>query len=223
MTHPPHRPSSVPDDELRIRRLLSTLPEPEPMPADLVRRITERLDEESRSAGTVVPFPPPSPSRTPSRRFVLSLAGAAAAAAVVGTVGLHLVRNDAAPTVAAAFGGDSRVARVHTQVSSTRYVPATLARDAARLDATAATPSQLRPLAAEAPTTGPLGTPTGARACLDSLGVDPSGAVLDLALYEGKPAAVVVSGRPGAREARVVPRSCGNGSTAVLHGPVALH
>lgn len=222
VNRPPHRPAVTPADESRVRELLSTLPDPGPMPSDLAQRITARLDEERSTHGSVVPFPTPTRQRAPSRRFVLSLAGAAAAAAVVGVMGIQVVQDSQTSIVAAVFGGSgARAVPVHTQVSSARYTGATLARDAARLEAVT-DDARSRPPASESPAIGPLGTSVGARACLDSLQIDPAGAVVDVALFESEPAAVIVSGRPGAREARVVPRSCGNGSTAVLSGPVDL-
>ena len=48
-------------------------------------------------------------------------------------------------------------------------------------------------LAAEAPGIGPIGTPVGARACADALGVpSDAGVLVDVADVDGRPAAVLV-------------------------------
>ena len=66
MTHPHDDPTPVEHDPTGMRDLLAALPDPGPMPEDLVARITAALAEESRSAaqatsadaGTVVPLRP---------------------------------------------------------------------------------------------------------------------------------------------------------------------
>lgn len=66
MTHPHDDPTPVEHDPTGMRDLLAALPDPGPMPDDLVARITAALAEESRSvaqtpgadAGTVVPLRP---------------------------------------------------------------------------------------------------------------------------------------------------------------------
>ena len=80
----------------------------------------------------------------------------------------------------------------------------------------------IRPLAPESPAIGPLGTPLGVSSCLQALGIAGAAQVtVDLATFEGQPAAVLVTSLEGRRTARVVERHCG-ASSSVLHGPVGL-
>ncbi len=51
MIHPPHDPHPVENDPTGMRALLGSLPDPGPMPPDLVDRITARLVEESVANG----------------------------------------------------------------------------------------------------------------------------------------------------------------------------
>jgi hypothetical protein len=91
----PRQPSgdSPEDDPTGVRALLASLPEPEPMPAYLVERISASLaaEQANRSpvltGATVVPLA----RRRPLRTMVLGLAGAAAAVAVVGVVGTSVL------------------------------------------------------------------------------------------------------------------------------------
>lgn len=86
MTHPHDDPTPVEHDPTGMRDLLASLPDPGPMPDDLVARITAALAEESRAAsgsptpdaGNVVPLRP--------RRGGLRHLGVAAA--VVTAIGL---------------------------------------------------------------------------------------------------------------------------------------
>lgn len=243
------RPSSD-DDPTGVQRILATLPDPGPMPPELVERITASLavEQERRgaAAGNVRPFVRPEGSddrRQGSRGLLLGLSGAAAAAAIGGVVLINAMgptgqqspntqaqllvgaptaqegtQGGAAddPTSGAARSGDT-----HVQVSSTRYTSAQLTAQAQRLWATPAEP--VRTLGAEAPAIGPIGTPLGAAECLAAIGAaDAARAMVDLALFDGSPAAVVVTESKGHREVRVVTRQCGPESDAVLAGPITL-
>ena len=91
----PRHPSgeSPEDDPTGVRALLASLPEPEPMPAYLVERISASLaaEQANRSpaptGATVVPLA----RRRPLRTMALGLAGVAAAAVVVGVVGTSVL------------------------------------------------------------------------------------------------------------------------------------
>ena len=91
----PRQPSgeSPEDDPTGVRALLASLPEPEPMPAYLVERISASLaaEQANRSpalaGATVVPLA----RRRPLRTMALGLAGVAAAAVVVGVVGTSVL------------------------------------------------------------------------------------------------------------------------------------
>jgi hypothetical protein len=103
----PRQPSgeSPEDDPTGVRALLASLPEPEPMPAYLVERISASLAAEQANRGpvsagaTVVPLA----RRRPLRTMALGLAGVAAAAVVVGVVGTSVLhRPDQSSSGAAA-------------------------------------------------------------------------------------------------------------------------
>ena len=103
----PRHPSgeSPEDDPTGVRALLASLPEPEPMPAYLVERISASLaaEQANRSpaptGATVIPLA----RRRPLRTMALGLAGVAAAALVVGVVGTSVLhRPDQSSSGAAA-------------------------------------------------------------------------------------------------------------------------
>lgn len=266
------RPAS--DDDDGVRQLLATLPDPGPMPPDLVRRITASLaaEQERGAAGdpTVVPMVrrrPPSDERPhtagPSRALLLGLGGVAAAVVVGGVVVVNALTPAGAPSVpgtsaqltvakpAPAGADPGRPAQpspaapdgptfglsgenpaaggapapdsaldAHIVVSSRQYTTAELAGQAASLWRMPGQP--LHPLAAETPAIGPIGTTGGVAECLAALGVDSSQTVVDLAFFNGAPAAIVVTQQGAGREARAVTRQCGPASKSVLAGPVTL-
>ncbi|MHB8275807.1 MAG: hypothetical protein ACYDC9_13775, partial [Dermatophilaceae bacterium] len=88
--------SSPDDDETGVRALLSALPEPDPMPAFLVERISASLAAEQvqradvSSGASVTPFLA-TPRRRPGR-LLFAIAGAAAAVVLIGVVGTNLLR-----------------------------------------------------------------------------------------------------------------------------------
>jgi negative regulator of sigma E activity len=103
----PRHPSgeSPEDDPTGVRALLASLPEPEPMPAYLIERISASLaaEQANRSpaptGATVIPLA----RRRPLRTMALGLAGVAAAALVVGVVGTSVLhRPDQSSSGAAA-------------------------------------------------------------------------------------------------------------------------
>lgn len=132
----PRHPSgeSPEDDPTGVRALLASLPEPEPMPAYLVERISASLaaEQANRSrvpaGATVVPLA----RRRPLRTMALGLAGVAAAAAVVGVVGTSVL---------------------HRPEQSSSGAAASMST------ATRATPSAPAPSSAPAGTDGPQGSP----------------------------------------------------------------
>ena len=249
MITPRNPPGESPeDDPTGVRALLSSLPEPDPMPAYLVERISASLaaEQASRSRAGATTVSPLVRRHRSARRLVLGLAGVAAAAAVVGLVGSDLLQgsNQSAGNATASMataerpttpgpalapqtpvqGGTEGVTAVppmHIQMSSTRY---TAAGFAAQARALAATPGQrVHPLTGESPSVGPIATPTGLASCLRALGVGPVDEVTaDLGFYEGVPAAVIVTVTGSTRTAYAVGRSCSSGNQAVLHAGVPV-
>jgi hypothetical protein len=84
--------------------------------------------------------------------------------------------------------------------------------------------SPLAPLAAESPSTGPVGTPMGLQPCLDALHLEPASRVMaDLGTYDGTQAVVLVVSTDTGQTAFALRRSCTAGNTSPLVGPVTLH
>lgn len=107
------RPSSD-DDPTGMQQLLATLPDPGPMPPELIARITASLEREQDRRGpqapNVRPLPPRSgwrdgdqSGRGASRGLIVALSGAAAAAAVGGVVLINVLvpHRDADPSATA--------------------------------------------------------------------------------------------------------------------------
>lgn len=268
-THDTTGDDPIERDPTGIRALLSSLPDPGPMPADLVARILASLeDERTAPSARVLPFTGASPAGAASTldgspRFGSSRArwvrsagrgpgqrraqwlGAAAAVVVVASVGGAALVNDrfGSWTATLAGGSGSSVSSldsaamsagssdaggagnragleaapsVTVHFSNRAYARPALATDAAQLLAAPGQP--VTPLAAESPGIGPIGTPIGARDCATTLGIPGTlPLVVDLGTFDGAPAAVLVSGAPGAATAYAVSRSCD-----LLAGPVVV-
>jgi len=251
----PPGPRERPDDELDptgIRSLLGSLPEPGPMPADLVDRINASIarEQSARRAGPVV---------VPLRRRSVwpRVAVAAAAVAVVG-VGVPALLGGGGNPVTTAFSelagddsaGDSAAAgsagpetgpRPSLSDPVTTAQPETRAarRDGAvRLLAsgTAYTSAALvvqaqrvvgAPDAAKGNDTtsadGPATTDDGLRDCLHGLGVEDWQPVrADLATYDGQRAVVAVVDSDTGQVVWVVPPDCTGTGARALAGPVPL-
>lgn len=238
MILPRHSSGDQDDDPTGVRALLSALPEPEPMPEDLVRRISASLAAEQSAR------PPADVSVTPllhthrrARRALVPAAVAAgiAAVALAGTGVLHLGSGSQTSSGLAASAGAQLTASddpsrkaasgtravQHIQVSSTRYTAQGFATQAAHL--TVAPAPEAAPLTGEAPSVGPVATPRGLDACLAGLGVGPVTSVTaDIAFYDAQPAVVLVVLARGARTAYAVGRSCSAADPHVLHGATSL-
>lgn len=131
----------------------------------------------------------------------------------------------ASPSTSASTGASSGTparATTHIQMSNLSYEASTLTAQAAQL--WKAPKAALPSLSAESPAIGPIGTPLGVTQCLDSLGVAPGRTVVDIARFDGAPAAIVVTDGTRGPQVRVVSRECGapSGTKAVLAGPIAL-
>jgi hypothetical protein len=243
LRHPPPGPPDPEDDPTGMRALLSSLPDPGPMPDDLVSRITASLAEERDRRSPVVPI-------THRRRSLWRTAGlAAAAVAVIGIGGTSLLTDTAPGDLGALFGGgdsssassgaeaatrDSAAAgsdsglegqpsavALSVHHSNTAYTSVAFAAQARTL---LADPGEtLAPTGPESPGIGPIGTETGLRSCLSAL---TSGAfaqvTADLGSYEGTPAAVLVLTTDAGHTAYAVRRSCSTGHPDVLAGPTPL-
>lgn len=249
LRQPPPGTPDPDDDPTGMRALLSSLPEPGPMPADLVARITASIAAEQQHRAVAVPI-----HSARSHRPVWRTAGLAAAAAVViGVGGGSLLTGTAPGNIGALFGGsdsaagstaevasrenagagapdmdakggaaiDSSTAPVSIHHTATAYSSATFDEQARALLSSGA--EVVPPLSAESPTIGPIATEVGLRSCLGALTGEPfSAATADLGSFDGKPAAVVVLTTRAGHTAYAVQRSCSTGHPALLAGPVTL-
>lgn len=209
----------VVDDQLAVRELLAALPDPGEAPPDVVHAIVATLRElggPGRARPTVLPLANAPSRRVAHRRVGPKLLAAAAAALVVVGGGSQLVQHlprggaDAASTAGSAAGADrelsARAAPLTTPdqafASGTAYTRATIVAQVTALLA-----GQVS--RADAATSDLLSTSKGLAGCLRALGTAGPPLAVDLATYEGKPAAVVVlPTKDGRREVWVVARSC---------------
>ncbi len=196
----------------------------ETMPSDVADRIRAAISDAARlrvdpgpltpteRGATVTPFVGRPTRRTPW----MAVAAVAAAVAVIAVGGsaLHLNKR---PNGAAALGDTTTSARisttlttprlgtVHVQASDTPYAAGNLADRARTLLASPGPPLD----AATAVAVGPLGTPAGITSCLSGLEVREAADVsVDLALFDGRPAAILVVTNNSESSAWVVTRTC---------------
>jgi hypothetical protein len=244
-------------EQVAVRRMLQRVPDPGPMPADLVARLDSALAG-ARSPGTTPATVLPMRAREERTGLLGRLAEsrvtkslvAAAAVALIGVGGYAAIQRGPSSSGGASAGrasdasgggaaaqpqAASRLDQVHPQASGTDYTKANLVgllrqRLAEKELAPAGNGFEGTPPAPSTPTStatakatgrpaGPLTTTAGLRACLDGLGVP--GVVplyVDLATFEGKPAAVVVlPAGNGAEVAWVVSRTCAPGNDGTLY------
>lgn len=238
----------IPSDaevDAQVRALLAALPQPGPMPDDVVARISAELDDEAilrvdrgplshaeRDSAVLAPLI--RQRQRPRPLFAVAAVAAAAAVVAVGGSALHLKTR---PQGAAVLGtattlltpsnasirttpdAISRLANpnLHLQLSRTSYTADNLASNARVALTRPDAPPQV--LEAEAPRLGPLATEAGLTSCLDALGLPTDVPVrVDLADYEDLPAAVIVVTTAAGSTVRVVARSCTTGHPAVVVG-----
>lgn len=246
LRHTPPGPPDPDDDPTGMRALLSSLPDPGPMPGDLVARITASLADEQGARPLVLPL---HGAARPHRPIWRTAGLAAAAAAAIG-LGAGTLLTDTAPgDLGALFGSsgndsaasgaavsreasggapassDAKAQAVAPAVSihhsNTTYTSAHLAEQAAALLTSSVEP--MAPLSAESPGLGPVATEIGLRSCLSALTTEPfTTATADLGSFDGQPAAVVVLTTGAGHTAYAVQRSCSTGHPAPLAGPVHL-
>lgn len=249
VTPPPRRwdPADPEDDPTGMRALLSALPDPGPMPAHLVDRITASLAAEQAARQHAVT------SLAQRRKVRRGLGLAAAAAVVVALGGTALMTGTGPGAVTALFthtGSDSAGSSPASGAaesasrgadpsapkglsdrtdpgpavahqSGTAYRSASLAAQAAAFLAHPGAP--LRPLGAEPPSIGPIGTENGLRSCLGALGLpSATGVTADVATLDGRPAALLVVRHGAGHAAYAVGRDCTAGHPALLAGPVTM-
>lgn len=221
-------------EQQHVRSLLAGLPEPGPMPDDLVARIQARLADEALAAQAPVADVVDLESRRRRMRVMGGLAGVSAVAASAAVVGVLLsggglgsldkssghavagfgngrttsVTSPSAAPSSAMSTGTAAAATVHIVLSDTPVSAASLDAEASRL--LNAVPTTPLPGTAESPTVGPLATPKGLTDCLTSLEA-PAWSKIGAALtrYEGAPAVVLgLQTTSGEQQAWVLDRTC---------------
>jgi hypothetical protein len=122
----PRKPvaSSPDDDQTGVRALLSALPEPDPIPAYLVERISASLAAEEAQRAVVTSGASVTPLLATSRRrrgrLLFSIAGAAAAVVMIATLGNNLLRdNQSGGVTSAASSALASAARESSGQAST--------------------------------------------------------------------------------------------------------
>lgn len=247
----PHVPAGAQDDDpTGVHALLSSLPEPDPMPEHLVERINASLAAEQTrrasgtSSGSVTPLLTVGHGRRV--RLLFSIAGTAAAVALIAAVGGTMVMVNHP----AAIAGHAAVARsagagvagagepagatdrsatglaktpplIQIRLSGTRYTQGDFATQARTLYG--ATLAPLQPMAVASSGVGPVGTALGLTECLNAIGA--AGAQLiraDVAFYQGRPAVIIVTTTNGVPMAYAVGRQCSHADAGVLRPATPL-
>lgn len=214
-----------------VREILASLPDPGPVPPDVAARIEATLRDLAAGAGarattgattgatpgaTVVPL-----NQAPSaRRRRPLLVAAAAAVVLLGGAGYGLsqvLAGGSATTTAATAATSGRPEAADRGAGGPQTTaPGTVASGTdysrERLQSQIEQVLRANRQAAAGPGAGPLSAPAAVAACVKALGAEGSTPILiDLARFEGSPAAVVVLEVGGVREVWVVAVSCGPG------------
>ena len=215
-----------------VRDLLTGQPSRGPMPEDVFARISAALDSEQTARAeddglsddlgladvSAHERVGARSTRRPRRwsRVLLAAAGVAVVG-VIATVALRATGTGTGETSIPAnqSSGQAGVSLLHIQISSSGYTQGGLATQARTLlNAPAAT---VLPTDAEAVGIGPIATRVGLDACLASLGEAGAGAVtVDIATYDGRPAAIIVVTKGATTTAYAVQRDCSTGDPKII-------
>ena len=214
-------------EQRSVRDLLGGLPAPSVAPPDVVRaleatlrRLSDVTGDAQAGAGsqavTVVPLAA-APSRRAEQWRARTPALLAAAAAVVVAAGLGglVVRGGGEGGTATSAGASAELRTSAPQAVAPLVAVATgTAYTRARLTAQVEGLLARRPVASDgAAAPGLLGTPAGLRGCLTALAATGAPLAVDVATFDGSPAAVfVLPAAGGGREVWVVAPSCRPGA-----------
>lgn len=171
-------------------------------------------EDQSHAERTVVPF-------VRRRRPMVGVAAAGVAVlAIAGAVVVNQARSGPGlASIPPQNGTGGSAGSVHVQVSTTAYTKDGLATGAQTLLDSPGPDASV----GDAPSSGPLVTQAGAAACVAALGASDAGAVsIDLASYEGQPAAIVVVRRSDSTVVYAVQRDCGDGDAGVIQDAVPV-
>jgi hypothetical protein len=238
------------EDPTGVRDLLSSLPEPDPMPEHLVERINASLAAEQAqraakiSRANVTPLRATAPRRR--RRVLLAIAGAAAAVALItfASTNLFTAHQSSTTNQSAGISSTSSTAGATgaAQPSDANKAPAlaggpmttslvqisTSGTRYTQADfVTQARKLRLAPFqpmaAADSASVGPAGTTAGLMQCLKAIGAAGAREVrADVAFYEGRPAIVIVATTNEEPLAYAVGLECSQTNAAVLRPATPL-
>jgi hypothetical protein len=168
--------------------------------------------------------PPGERTSVPFVRRRWPMVGVAAAGvavlAIAGAVAVNQTRSGSGlASIPAQNGTGGSAGSVHVQVSTTAYTKDGIVTGAQTLLDSPGPDASV----GDAPSSGPLVTQAGAAACVAALGASDAGAVsIDLASYEGQPAAIVVVRRSDSTVVYAVQRDCGDGDAGVIQDAVPV-
>jgi hypothetical protein len=231
-------------DQVEVSALLRREPDPGPMPTEVLARLDAALagaaSTRTAAAGSdrrnVVPLAAHRPGalgRITESRLTKSLVAAAAVLLMAAGSFAALHRNGSGgPSASTASGSsaargpvagpDLALGNVQVQASGTAYTSANIRTEVNRRLAAFGTSAGGVIRAPQAENgTSTLTTPTGLRACLNALQAGTAQPVLvDLATYNGKPAAVIVlsdgSSGPSGKQLWVVSPTCSPGKDGTM-------
>jgi hypothetical protein len=238
------------EDPTGVRALLSSLPEPDPMPAHLVERINASLAAEQAqraaqaSSASVTPLV--ARARHRHARLTFAIAGTAAAIVLAAIVGNNMfpMHHSAAISGSAAVattassgpevaGGAQPPVAVKTPASAGRGTTPSLiqishsgirytrADFVAQVQTLRAAPFE--PITGAPSSIGPAGTTVGLTQCLSAIGATEAQVVqADVAFYQGQPAVIIVATTNGISTAYVVGRQCSQTDAAELRPATPL-
>lgn len=237
------------DDPTGVRALLSSLPEPAPMPAHLVERINASLAAEQAQRTAKASHPPVVPLRSrarPGRALLVSAVAGAAAAAVLAAVVATTMFEGRRATVTSARDA---VASSSSGSPAAGAAAAPAPADTASALAGGGTASlvqigqsgvrytqadfvgqvqtlrraSVQPPAGESSGLGPAGTAAGLRQCLGAIGAAAAQVVrADVGFYQGQPAVIIVATTNGQATAYAVGRGCSPTDPAELRPATPL-
>ena len=237
------------DDPTGVRALLSSLPEPDPMPAHLVERINASLAAEQALRAAQASSASVAPLLTRARprpaRLMFAIVGAAAAVVLAVVIGNNMfsVRHSASisGSAAAASTSSGPPAADGAQPPAAAKAPAlaghgttpslvqigqsgiryTRADFVAQVRTLRSTPFE--PITGESSSIGPAGTTIGLIECLSAIGATKAQVVrADVGFYQGQPAVIIVATTNGIATAYAVGRQCSQKDAAELRPATPL-
>lgn len=245
---PPHRDDGdLEPDPTGIRALLGSLPDPGPMPEDLVARIQASIAAEhaARADHTVVPLRPrrgwgwkqlgvaaaavaalaigiPALAGSGPGSLMASLTGGSASDSAAGSAASEAVTSAPPPGSAGIATGERAPGAVGPLTivgTGTAYTAAALTEQVRASQERGSSPGK----GGASRAAGPADSQTGLRACLTTLGVEAWMPVwADAGTYEGHDAVVAVVSSDTGRVAYAVSPRCDRTHPDLLTGPVPL-